>query len=576
MFLSILFGLILACCSSASSVVLDFLPVESKVQLSRQLLSGLLSMVDPALVRDIPERFHSVVLGDFIRKKEDLIDTVIKRILSSRDIAGVLAEYNLRDVFSAFIAESNDKCMYWWLPRHYRDKYDSLIIQKRNINIQREIPAHDFRIPEEAEYLGHIKGRYLSCEPLVGHFITCWSLISEYLSFRESEVVDLSRGCGVTLKRYRSEEVNRFFPESRAVLTAYPKQKFMDVGHGEQRITVVISTLFMGEANPETWDNPGHLRRQELSVKEIDIDHIRTVQYVGLVDRRIQDYMNVRKQSGELKVLKVSEITGDGMINREALTLRDNIQAFITAPQGQEMDYEYNKVCVGSPTYGFSIFSYEKWLELPENERFVQCADLPRPNVFRMPKRRLGPYPRHERDRLIEFAGTFALIYEIPVPRLIISGNDCKVPAVDVQLFSILKERLDRVSDSDEFQTLVAEVWKRLPLSLLTGIPIDEFAKNLGLSLLEFIIEISDNNLLIAVPRAMLEGRGSLVKASDVKLTVDSVDLNRTARLGRILELFRDDNKSQGIDLDLLYRELFYADLKTFRDFQNMITPFLA
>ena len=305
MFLSILFGLILACCSSASSEVLDFLPIESKVQLSRQLLSGLLSMVDPALVRDIPERIHAVALTDFIRKKEELVDTVIKRILNSRDIAGVLAEYRLREVFSAFLAESNGKCMYWWLPRHYRDKYDSLIIQKRNINIQREIPVYDFRIPKEAEFLGHIKGRYLSCEPLVGHFITCW------LSDRESEVVDISHGYGITLKRYRSEEVNRFFPESRAVLT-YPIQKVFDEGFGQKKYLVDISTLFIGEAHPETWDNPWHLHQQERSVKEIDIDHIRTVQYMGLVHGRIRDFINVRKQSGEfeLKILNGSKITG--------------------------------------------------------------------------------------------------------------------------------------------------------------------------------------------------------------------------------------------------------------------------
>ena len=58
-----------------------------------------------------------------------------------------------------------------------------------------------------------------------------------------------------------------------------------------------------------------------------------------------------------------------------------------------------------------------------------------------------------------------------------------------------------------------------------------------------------------------------------MKLTTDS---DRTDRLGRILQLFRDDKDIKGSDLNLLYDKVLVANMKTFRDFEDIITPFLA
>ena len=51
-----------------------------------------------------------------------------------------------------------------------------------------------------------------------------------------------------------------------------------------------------------------------------------------------------------------------------------------------------------------------------------------------------------------------------------------------------------------------------------------------------------------------------------MKLTTDS---DRTDRLGRILQLFRDDKDIKGSDLNLLYDKVLV-------DFEDIITPFLA
>ena len=558
MFLARFFVLVGACSCSASSEVLGFLPSEIRDKLSRHVFSGHIADLNPELLHGIPERFHSVVLGDFIRKKERLVDTVLKRILYSGNVAGVFAEYHLRDVLSAFIAESSDKCMYWWLPEFFRDNYDTRVIQ-RKIHIEKEMPTpYEFRLADQADFLGRIIEEFQSCEPLVGHFVLCSVSDSDF------EVVDLSKGCGITFTRERSHEVHRFFPESRAVLTASPGAKFSSLGQAY----FDIGTLFMGEAAPIKLSN------LENNVREIGIDHIETKKHYSYSRGRLfTDYYNVKSDSSadkfELKIVSDS----NGQHNR---LVTDNIDGFIKVPHGKTIKYGFKKVCVGSYSSGFSIFSYEKWLQLPETERFIKCEDLPRPDVFKMPERGLGPQRRHDRDRLREYTDLFASIYDIPYPRFLIHGTDCKVPAVDVPLFAILKERLDSISDSDEFKTLVAEVWKRQPL--LNGIPIDEIAKSLGLSVIDFLTEISDNNLLIKVPLAIVNARGSPVRAEDVKL---NPRLNATDRLARILQLrkiVRDDKIAEVQEeyLNGLFQKLLLADVRTFQDFEKILAAYTA